>query len=441
MHMKSQYFIIAILALIVCSCKQVKNEWVNFDSYDGLDPATAFIPYKMIIEGGETEEYISQRLNALEAQSAEGDDNADVDTIDGRTPMRTTSFNAVGLAKAIISQWHSENAVSYCGTYMSIDENGDLIRLSGRVILPKNSRPKRIVLVSHYTIGANAEAPSMSFPLEGILAARGLAVIIPDYIGYGVTADRVHPYLCADLTAENVIDMYQACLPFLEHINMLPEHDDIILFGYSQGGATTMAVERQIEYYYDDIKIRLVLAGGGPYDICTTYDKLIEKNHTDYPCAIPLIIQGMNIGHHLNLDYSKFFLPNTLAHYDEWINSKRYAMAEITELMGTKQLSDIMTLEACNKTSDGMTDLYLAMLSNSLATGWYPRAPVYLFHSIDDNVVPFENAEMLQQSIQGECNVDYNFGHYGNHVAGYLRFLYTAVNFLYEHGEISKKIM
>lgn len=429
---KSTY--IWIFALMLTSCMHQKESWINLDDFSQLDKEKAFIPYRVIEEGGETDSYIEQQLTALEAEELEDSSSEQRPQI-----QRTTSTNGVGLAKNIFSMWHSGTVVSYCGTYMSKDEDGNPIRLSGRIIVPKDVRPNRIVLVSHYTIGANYEAPSMSFPLEGVLAARGLAVIVPDYIGYGITADRIPPYLCAQLTAQNVLDMYRAAIPFLEYIDKRPEPEDIILFGYSQGGATTMAVQREIEYYTDDIKLRLVLAGGGPYDLCVTYDKLIENDYTDYPCAIPLIIQGMNIGYDLELDYSKFFQQKTLDNYDSWINSKKYTMAEITTLMGTKRLSDIMTEQARLKTSDGMSDLYLAMLDNSLATGWWPNAPVYLFHSMDDNVVPFENAEKLLENIQGYCNVTYNFGHYGNHVKGYLRFLYTAIAVLDEHGETNKR--
>lgn len=431
------------LAIVLLSCAQVKDEWEVFDTWWGNDvDSTAmesmFRPYSMQVDGASTTNQIETHLSFLENELALSDTILE----DGaRAPMFTTSTNAVGLAKALFSWWHSDVCVSYSGVYTWYDENGDYMHLSGRIILPKNQRPNRIVLVSHYTIGANYESPSMSFPLEGIMASRGLAVFVPDYEGYGVTSSRVHPYLCSDITASQVIGMYFAGLQFLEHIKCEPVHDDVILFGYSQGGATTMAVARKLEYEYPEVKIRLIMAGGGPYDICATYDKLIENNFTDYPCAIPMIIQGMNVGHNLNLDYSKFFKQNTIDHMDEWINSKKYAMAEITQLMGTKKMTDIMTEEACNKVSDGMQDLYLAMLNNSISTGYYPSAPVYMFHSIDDNVVPFVNATNMMSLIHGVCNVRYNFGHYGNHVAGYLRFLYTGINYLYEHEETDQKLV
>ncbi len=416
--------------MVMTSCYHVHDEWVRLDDFSSLDPAKSFIPYSVSIDGIQAENQLNTRLNRIEAECTD----TLIDDV-----MRTSSFNSVGLAKGLFSNWHSDQSRSYCGSYMSVDENGAPIRLSGRIVVPLNGKVKRIMVVSHYTIGANYEAPSESFPLEGIFAARGIAVIVPDYIGYGMTADRIHPYLCSRLTAQNVADMYFASLPFLQHIDCMPEYDDILLFGYSQGGATTVAVTQYLENS-NKAKIRLVMAGGGPYDICVTYDKLIDNDYTDYPCAIPLIIQGMDVGHQLDLDYSQFFLPNTLEHMDDWINSKRYAMAEITELMGTKKLSDIMTPEACNKTSDGMTLLYLAMLGNSVANSFVPHSPVYLFHSMDDNVVPFENAEQLLELVQHyDCNVETNFGHYGSHVKGYLRFLYTAIQLLYEHGEIDRK--
>lgn len=429
------------LAILLSGCMQVKDNWVDYDAYYGdwtdEQRETMFCPYSQQLDDERTGLVIEQKLAQLESEQPALDS---IDANGQRIPRQTTSTNAVGLAKSIFSLWHNKECVSYSGTYNWYNqETGDAMTLSGRIVLPANKRASRIVLVSHFTIGSNAEAPSMSFPLEGILAARGLAVFIPDYEGYGVTANRVHPYLCSDITASQVTTMYFTALEFLKHINAKPEHDEVILMGYSQGGAVTMAVARKFEYEYPDVKLRVVIAGGGPYDICATYDQLIENNFTDYPCAIPMIIQGMNIGHNLGLDYAQFFQQNTLDHMDDWINSKKYTMAEITRLMGTKRMSDIMTEAACNKVSDGMRELYMAMLNNSISTGYYPQAPVYLFHSIDDNVVPFVNATNMLSVIQGYSNVSYNFGHYGNHVAGYLRFLYTSINLLQIYGDIDKK--
>ena len=420
--MKKLYYIL-LSACLLTACKHAGEEWVDFGDYSALDPETAFVPYAAIDEECPLDDWYES-----------------IDESEQAVPQmrRTSSVGMINLATEVISTNNSNKIRSYCGTYKSVDVDGKPIRLSGRIILPKDGKVSRIIVVSHYTIGSDQESPSRSLPVESVFAAQGLAVVMPDYIGYGITSHLIHPYLCADITARSVVDMYLAALPFLEYIGCKPEHDDIFLFGYSQGGATTMATLRMMEQKYSDIKIRLAMAGGGPYDPCATYDLLIKNNKTDYPCAIPMIIQGISNGMHLNLTYAEFLQPQVAETLDEYINSKRYTTKQLTQLYGTNRTSDMLTEEALNKVNDGMTNLYLGLLKNSL-TGYIPASPIYLFHSMDDNVVPFENAQQMLASCQQMSNVYYNFGHYGNHVKGFIRFLFSCTNLLNENGDIPKK--
>ena len=423
--MKKSIILLAVIAAL-SSCKHVPEQWIEFDSdWSSLDPETCFIPTKSSY-GTISESSINNCLvpGAVTVKEAEEE-------------TKTTSFNATALARELVSNLISSTTKSYIGTYKSIDQDGNPIRLSGRIIVPANGQVSRIMVVGHFTIGNNLEAPSEAFPIEGVFAGKGLAVIISDYIGYGVTADLVHPYLCAELTARNVVDMYEAALPFLEFINCKPKYDDIFIYGYSQGGATAVAVQKYMEEDRPHIDIRICLAGGGPYDICATYDKIVENDYTDYPCAIPMIIQGMNIGNHIDLDLTKIFQPVMCENIDKWINSKNYYMHEITQMMGSKKVSTILTEEARNKLSPEMGKLYLAMIDNSTVQSFEPISPLYLFHSMDDMVVPFENAVAMRTHLSNtNANVSYNFGKYGSHTAGFLRFLLTVMEYLGKEGDI-----
>ena len=70
------------------------------------------------------------------------------------------------------------------------------------------------------------------------------------------------------------------------------------------------------------------------------------------------------------------------------------------------------------------------MTENSvLAQDWTPKAPVYIMHSIDDNVVPFVNASKAKDKWK-DANIQYNFGHYGNHVNSTLRFIFSVKTWL-----------
>lgn len=413
MKMRVLYRILTAFALMgMAACAHPLEEVVDFGKWMDITDEDSFIPYA-VEHGGEL--LIPQE--------------------DG---TKATGAEMGGIAKDFFANFNSNKIISYVGTYNSVDQFGNPIKLSGRIVLPANGEVKRLMIMCHYTIASNVEAPSMSIPFESILAADGIGMIEPDYIGYGVTADKVHPYLVADVTAQNVLDMYYAALHFLLHIDRSPVNDDIFLYGFSQGGATSMCVLRHIEKYCHDIHVRLAFAGGGPYDICATYDKLVADDETAIPYAVPLIIQGMNVGCALGLDYKQYFKPNLLEHFDEWINSKMYQNAQITALIGSHKISDILTEDAMNKRSEGMSKLYRAMMDNSLVNDytWKPQAPVYLFHSFDDDVVPYVNAMKFIETYQDEANLSLNIGHYGSHVMSALHCIFSARKFLKQHGEI-----
>jgi len=351
---------------------------------------------------------------------------------------RTNSVTGTAILQELIRYGKQNKVIEIVGTYPSISPDWDSIRLSGKVMLPKGRKPKRMILVSHYTTCSNAEAPSNAFSLEGILVQLGYGLIIPDYMGYGVTADQVHPYLVMDLTARNVVDMYLAVRPWLKAVGMDPEYSAINLMGYSQGGATTMAVEYLIESEYswdedpDRIDIHRVFAGGGPYDVKATYERFVNTDVAGYPVAVPLVLQGMILGNKLNIQMTDLMQPWLYNHINDWINSKKYTSAQINSFIGTTVTHKLLTEEAMNQTSDNVAELYKAMTINSiLAYNWQPEAAVYMLHSMDDEVVPYTNAANAKSKWTG-ANITYNFGHYGGHIKGCLRFIYTVKKLLEE---------
>ena len=345
--------------------------------------------------------------------------------------QRASSTTINNVAQQLLDFSKMNTAIQLSGVYQSIDLDGNPITLSGKVILPAKGPIKRYILVSHYTIASNAEAPSNTFSLEGLLVKLGYALIIPDYLGYGVTADHIHPYLVMDITARNVLDMYYAVVPFMEAAGYAPEHDDIYLMGYSQGGATTMAVQHLIEHHeIDNIKIRRVFAGGGPYDVKATYDQFIETNLDMYPCAVPVMLQGVVVGNKLDVDMQSLMAPYIYENLDEWVNSKRYTTGQINSLLGTKVTSELLTPKGMDRTSKEVSELYKSLTDNSiLSYSWTPKAPVFIMHSIDDDVVPYENAIRAKNKWQG-ANIQYSLGHFGGHIIACMRFIYTVQTLL-----------
>lgn len=425
--MKHNIIILQLLFLLLTGCHNSDVRYVDFTDLGMAENATFRVTAQKTTD-------LSELANDAEWLAlwgmADTTAMAKANVAGVTSPQRASSTSVAGIMQELLDFSKSTEAIELSGLYKSIDVDGQPTILSGKVILPAKGPIKRYILVSHYTIASNKEAPSNIFSLEGLLVKLGYALIIPDYIGYGVTVDKVHPYLVMELTATNVLDMYYAVVPFLEKAGCAPEHDDIYLMGYSQGGATTMAVQHAIEHHDKPIKIRRVFAGGGPYDIKYTYDQFVETNWASYPCAVPIMMQGMVVGNKLDLDMSKMMKPFIYENLDDWVNSKRYTAGQINALLGTNVTSELLTPLGMNRTSQEVSELYKAMVNNSILTySWTPKAPVFMFHSMDDDVVPFENA-MRAKSKWKNANIQYSFGHFGNHQMGCVRFIYTVQTLL-----------
>lgn len=358
---------------------------------------------------------------------------------------KTTSTPITAVLSDLFEYNNKGKVIEISGTYKSSDiETGEEIILSGKILLPKGRKPKRYIVVSHYTIGSDAEAPSNAFPLEGVLCDMGYAMIFPDYIGYGVTADRVHPYMVLRQTAFDVCMMYLAASLYLKNTIYAPENPDFYLMGYSQGGAVTMATQWMMETILGDVfdlalgdkvGIRQVFVGGGPYDVRATYNNFITTNNANIPCAVPLVIQGMIVGTGMDVKMEDILQPWLCEKMDEWINSKKYTVAQLKKIIGTTRTSDLLTEQGMDPSSEAVSEIYKKMTENSiLSYDWTPRAPVYMLHSMDDDVVPFVNAAQAKSKWSG-ANIQYNFGHYGTHMATTLRFIYSVRTWLKNEGE------
>ncbi len=435
-----------MMVAVLAGCQFREDTYVDFTDIDGASQLafrvigqhetdlSVSIPENCYLPDGTRVSEYSEASEAVPASESSNQSGL----------RRTSSVTGAGILQELLKYGNQKKVIEIVGTYPSHDADGNEITLSGKVMLPRDGNPKRMILVSHYTVCSNAEAPSNCFSIEGLLVKSGYGLIIPDYIGYGVTAKEVHPYLVMDLTARNVLDMYLAVRPWLEAIDRVPDDPELDLMGYSQGGATTMAVQHLIETEYDDaddinhVSLHRVFAGGGPYDVKATYERFVTTDTASYPVAVPLVLQGMIKGNKLNMQLEDMMQPWLCEHLDDWINSKRFSSAQINKLIGTKVTHNLLTEEAMEQKSDKVAELYKAMTVNSiLSLYWEPEASVYIMHSMDDETVPFTNASNAKSKWQ-DANITYNFGHYGGHVMTCLRFIY-AVQTLLQQEEDERK--
>ncbi len=245
---------------------------------------------------------------------------------------------------------------------------------------------------------------------------------------------------------------------YQKHINdkrVLPFKDDwrTFGFGYSQGGAVALAVQRYIEQQGLDEQLhyRGTLCGDGPYDLIATMRYYVEDDGDSYgqetvhrkgistmPMVIPMIIQGMinthpDMKNHQLTDYlSQQFLDTGIM---DWLASKEFTINQILEKWYeqlqegldagdrhyTKEqmaelfespkedrvwahLSKVFTpgfqkyltndanfYTVPTESGNAFKDLHRALVDNSVAAGWEPKHPIQFVHSKGDMVVPYGN--------------------------------------------------
>ena len=318
-------------------------------------------------------------------------------------------------------RYTNKHYVTFPVAYWSTDPQGDSLLVSGRVYLPKQRYLNGIMIGCHYTITSDIEAPSNMLSMESLFAMKGYAVIMPDYVGYGLSRDELHPYLHWRSAAQTAVDLLN-CMPQLLDYYGYSYPIDVAVAGYSQGGAVALGVTRMLEELDSIWIVRKLYAGAGPYDPAGTYLYSMERNEMGIPAAIPLIVMGLSDAYDLEFELEDFFLDPLLSNYEEWILSKEYTVGDINYLMGSTVMTELMTEEALDMDSPQADMLYEMLLWNS-NVGYDLRSPAYFLHSIDDEVVPILNTINLQEQMPDESGKTYDYDHYGLHMEASVPFM------------------
>lgn len=321
--------------------------------------------------------------------------------------------------------------------YNSIDIAGNPITLSAAAFWQgyfsegkwNNIEPDKVCLMEHYTITSNAESPSVGIPFEVFVTGDAL-VIMPDYIGYGLTKDLLHPYMNHELCAINSVDAFPAgYAAFVELCGAgLKADSKMIVAGASQGAGNALAVHKYLDtnpslaanwnFAYSN-------CSSGPYSPVKTMEKYYADGKTALPVVFPLTLKSMLAsypqlmeGFTEDMMYSQTYLQ-VKDQIDAMISAKQYTTAEINLFFieNVKKtfadglaadeilLSDILSSEMLNPDSDIMKALNSCFVRNDLITGWTPVHPVKLHYSASDRIVSPANSLAVKDAFESKVTL------------------------------------
>ena len=328
-------------------------------------------------------------------------------------------------------------AINY--TYRSKDPQGLPVELSALIYVPDaalaGTSLKGISLINHGAFGSNAQCPTMKAQFEGAFAWKNYAVVMPDYYGFGVSANRPQGFLDAENTAHNSIDAYLAAVQLLEDREVsIP--NKLHGFGYSQGGFNSMANLKYVTQHPElGIHFEKVFCGGSPFDVMLTWNAFISGSYRNSLAFIPMMLVSVNETHDLGISYDELFTGDLLDNYKEWILSKQYTTTEISSLLSPDpdnptMVSDILTRDMINGTGSA-SDILSYCDSYSLTSGWTPPSDteLHLYHSEDDDTVPYDNLIKMKDFLdeKGHRNYTLYHGHYGGHMDAVLSYVQRII--------------
>lgn len=284
-----------------------------------------------------------------------------------------------------------------------------------------------LVLDCHHTVCDDASTPSSMGSTEaGKTALSGFyPMVCPDYLGYGLTKDQAHPFLCQELLAQQSLDLVAVALEVLGDANIDIHPRMFYNIGYSQGGGVAMGVHKLYENNpaYASLASKFSLGihtvcGDGPYDPATTGNDFYAKaERVTFPALLPLLVNGFLSGADDELKagakFSDFFQTNLLTPqtiYDPStkvmvqypgleavIASKMFTNDQVSTMMvvvtqGKWGLADFFSADMMNKESQLYKNFFAWLGANDVSSGWTPKSDLTLYHLIEDDVVTSENA-------------------------------------------------
>jgi len=288
--------------------------------------------------------------------------------------------------------------------YTTKDTNGKFIRASGLLSIPRKDVIEKSPLLSyqHGTIFLNRQTPSISnTSINAIMQLAGIGYIVsaPDYIGYGESANQIHPYIHAESLASASIDMLRASKAFLKSKN-IRFNQQLFLAGYSEGGYATLAMQKVLqERYTNEFSVTASAPGAGPFDLIESAKVLANRSINPKPAYMSFLIKAYDSIYTLNQINNIYQAP-----YVKTINSVfdgKHSAADINSRL-SHTTSDLFKPNFLTALQGNGTHPLKSRLALNAIYDWKPLAPTRLYHSPRDEVVPYINAQKALNAMRNK---------------------------------------
>ena len=278
--------------------------------------------------------------------------------------------------------------------------DGQQVEASGLVAAPVNlSGDKEFPMMSfqHGDLTRDQDAPTNS-PESGIyaklcyMASSGLIVVMPDYIGYGATVDKYHPYMIKSLNVVPILDMIRAAKELVIDEKVCKYDDRLFLTGLSEGATFSLAALSEIENgtKYSDLKVTASACCSGVYDLIEFHSWMVGQTQFENPFFMAAMLESFSKYGNMTMDYSRVFSTSFASKIPGIVDGSR-TMDAINSSFGTYHVGELFndtfedTLKCYNDTNyDQLQKLFV---ENSIPV-WNLKTEVTFYYWKSDVWVP-----------------------------------------------------
>uniref|UniRef100_A0AAU2JQ45 Lipase family protein n=1 Tax=Streptomyces sp. NBC_00049 TaxID=2903617 RepID=A0AAU2JQ45_9ACTN len=309
--------------------------------------------------------------------------------------------------------------------YRSTTADGAPNVVSGTVIVPQDGRtgPRPLITYAVGTVGmGDSCAPSNNLPhgtameanLIQQLTLRGWAVVVTDYEGLGTPG--VHTYTVGPSAGHAVLDAARAAQRLPEA--GLSPNGPVGIMGYSQGGqASSWAAELQGSYA-PELQVKGTATGGVPADLL----KVAAFNNGSYGSGLIFMAAAGQDAAFPELRLDSYLNPAGRV----LVGAMKENCVAIDSIAGSfKRISDLTTRDPLAQPD------WQARLNQSRLGRTAPAAPVYQYHALADELIPYGVGRQLRSDwcAQG-ANVEFDTIWVGEHVSAVITQSLAAGNWL-----------
>jgi dienelactone hydrolase len=298
---------------------------------------------------------------------------------------------------------------SYKVTYCTIDAvlSGQSIPqptiATGMVSVPRKAGPLSTVAYLHGTsvsfydtvsnpnISGSFSEAGESFdgpPSNAIFAGGGFIYVGPDYLGLGDSTVSRHRYFHADTEASAGADLLAATRRVLARLHV-PQDGKLFTFGFSQGGHSALALHRALQDA--GVTIAGTATVGGVFDVEQWFlAGLANETTATVPLYVSYLLLAYDDVYDIYRSTASVFRRPQARTVDGLFDMHHFFDDVVAALPPTARTLLTPSFHAA-VTTDRQHPMRMRLRQNAVDR-WRPAAPLRIYHSADDEEVPYADA-------------------------------------------------